>query len=174
MRILMTSNAGAGHVGPLVPFAQAFVRAGYDLLVAAPRRARATVVGAGLPYHPLPDAPQERRDAVFASLPGLSEEEQGVRVMREVFAGLDARASLPGVLRIVADYRPDVVLREPTEYAGLLAAERLRVPHGRVAIMAPPARPGARRSWPACWTASARGSASRSTRAGAGSSRART
>ena len=59
-----------------------------------------------------------------------------MRVMREVFAGIDARSSLPGVLRAVADYRPDVILREPTEYAGLLAAERLGVPHGRIGIMA--------------------------------------
>ena len=36
----------------------------------------------------------------------------------------------------MADYRPDVILREPTEYAGLLAAERLGVRHGRIGIMA--------------------------------------
>jgi UDP:flavonoid glycosyltransferase YjiC (YdhE family) len=40
------------------------------------------------------------------------------------------------VLRAIDDYRPDLVLREPTEYAGLLAAERHGVPHGRIAIMA--------------------------------------
>jgi UDP:flavonoid glycosyltransferase YjiC (YdhE family) len=28
MRILMTSNRGAGHIGPLLPFAHAFLRAG--------------------------------------------------------------------------------------------------------------------------------------------------
>jgi UDP:flavonoid glycosyltransferase YjiC (YdhE family) len=37
---------------------------------------------------------------------------------------------------MLAARRPAVVLREPTEYAGLLAAERLAVPHGRIAIMA--------------------------------------
>ncbi len=66
----------------------------------------------------------------------MSQEEQGVRMMQEVFAGLNARAALPDVLRLLADYRPDVVLREPTEYAGMLAAEQLRVPSGRIAIMA--------------------------------------
>jgi UDP:flavonoid glycosyltransferase YjiC (YdhE family) len=136
MRILMTSNSGAGHVGPLLPFAQAFVRAGHDVLLAAPARVRGAVVAAGLPFHALPHPPEEQVDAITAAFPGLSHEEQGVRMMQEVFAGLNARAVLPGVTRVIAEYRPDIVLREPTEYAGMLAAEQLRVPHGRIAIMA--------------------------------------
>jgi UDP:flavonoid glycosyltransferase YjiC (YdhE family) len=136
MRILMTSNPGAGHIGPLVPFVKAFQRAGDEVLVAAPGQGRATAVAAGLPFHPLADPPQEQLDAVFGALPGLPHEEQGVRVMGEVFAGMRARASLPGIVRLVADFRPDVLLREPTEYAGLLAAERLGVRHGRIGIMA--------------------------------------
>jgi UDP:flavonoid glycosyltransferase YjiC (YdhE family) len=136
MRILMSTNRGAGHVGPLIPFAHAFMRAGQQVLVAAPRSARDLIVGAGLPYHPLVDPPQDELDPVYESLPRLSREEAGVRMMRDVFAGIDARASLPGVLRAAADYRPAIVLREPTEYAGLLASERLGIPHGRIGIMA--------------------------------------
>lgn len=132
----MTTNPGAGHVGPIAPFARAFMRAGDEVLVAAPASARDAVVRAGLPFHPLGDPPRERIDAVFESLPSLPQEEQSVRVMREVFAGMRARASLPGVLRLMTDHRPDVVLREPTEYAGLLAAERLGVRHARIGIMA--------------------------------------
>jgi UDP:flavonoid glycosyltransferase YjiC (YdhE family) len=136
MRILMTSNRGAGHIGPLVPFANAFLRAGDAVLVAAPAGARDTVVTAGLPFHALPDPPQDEVDALFAEIMGQPAEEQGPRVMREVFADIDARSSLPGVLRAVTDYRPHLILREPTEFAGLLAAERLGVRHGRIAIMA--------------------------------------
>ena len=136
MRILMTSNTGAGHIGPLIPFAHAFLDAGHDVLLAAPARARPTVERAELPFFPLADPPAEETDAIFAELPSLPQEEQSVRVMREIFAGIDARTSLHGVLRAVARFRPDVLLREPTEYAGLLAAERLGVPHGRIAIMA--------------------------------------
>lgn len=136
MRILMTTNPGAGHVGALVPFVNAFLGAGDTVVVAAPGSARETVEAAGLPFRPLGDPPRERLDAVFGSLQGLSHDEQGVRVMREIFAGMRARASLPGVLRLVAELRPDVLLRESTEYAGLLAAERLGVRHGRIGIMA--------------------------------------
>jgi UDP:flavonoid glycosyltransferase YjiC (YdhE family) len=135
MRILLTSNRGAGHIDPLVPFARAFLHAGDDVLVAAPASSRTLVHGADLPYFPLADPPQDQIDAVMADFPRLSHEEQGVRMMREVFSGIDAHASLPQMLRAMARFRPDVVLSEPTEYAGLLAAERWGVPYGRIGIM---------------------------------------
>jgi UDP:flavonoid glycosyltransferase YjiC (YdhE family) len=135
MRILLTSNRGAGHIGPLIPFAHAFLRAGDDVLVAAPLGARGHVERAGLPFFALADPPQDEIDAVMAPFPGLTNEEQGVRMMRDVFAGIDARASLPRMLRAVAEHRPGVILSEPTEYAGLLAAERFGVPYGRIGIM---------------------------------------
>jgi UDP:flavonoid glycosyltransferase YjiC (YdhE family) len=174
MRILMTTNPGAGHVGPLVPFVNAFRDAGDTVLVAAPASARDTVKAAGLPFRPLGDPPSEKLDAVFGSLPGLSHDEQGVRVMREIFAGMRARASLPAVLRLVTDFRPDVLLRENTEYAGLLAAERLGVRHGRIGLMAAAMRPGRCRSSRPCSTSTARGSACARIRAAAGSPPART
>jgi UDP:flavonoid glycosyltransferase YjiC (YdhE family) len=40
------------------------------------------------------------------------------------------------VLRAIEEFRPDMILREPTEFAGLLAAERRGVPHGRIGIWA--------------------------------------
>ena len=43
----MTTKAGAGHFGPLIPFARAFQRAGADVLVAAPREAAPMVAGRG-------------------------------------------------------------------------------------------------------------------------------
>jgi UDP:flavonoid glycosyltransferase YjiC (YdhE family) len=136
MRVLLTSNSGAGHIGPLVPFAHAFLDAGHDVLLAAPAAARPTVEREDLPFFPLADPPTEETDAIWESLPSLPEEERSVRVMRDIFADIDFRASFPGVLRAVDRFRPDVLLREPTEYAGLLAAERLGLPHGRIAIMA--------------------------------------
>jgi UDP:flavonoid glycosyltransferase YjiC (YdhE family) len=49
MRVLMTTKAGAGHFGPLIPFARAFQRAGADVLIAAPREAAPMVRAEGLP-----------------------------------------------------------------------------------------------------------------------------
>jgi UDP:flavonoid glycosyltransferase YjiC (YdhE family) len=50
MRILLTSTAGAGHVGSLIPFALACRRAGQEVLVAGPRSAWEHVGRVGLPF----------------------------------------------------------------------------------------------------------------------------
>jgi UDP:flavonoid glycosyltransferase YjiC (YdhE family) len=136
MRILITSNRGAGHVEPLLPFAQALLRAGDDVLVAAPEGVRAHVERAGLPFFAIADPPDDERDAVMAGFARLTNDEQGVIMLRDVFADIYARSSLPGVLRAVDRFRPDMILREPTEFAGMLAAERRGVPHGRIGIWA--------------------------------------
>lgn len=136
MRILITSNRGAGHIEPLAPFAQALLRAGDDVLVAAPEGARTHVEHIGLPFFSLADPPESAREAAMADFPRLTNDEQGVIMLRDVFAGIYARSSLPGVLRAVDRFRPDMILREPTEFAGLLAAERRGVPHGWIGIWA--------------------------------------
>jgi UDP:flavonoid glycosyltransferase YjiC (YdhE family) len=142
MRILMTANRGPGHVEPLVPFARAFRRAGHDVLLAAPGLARPEAERAGLPFHALPDSDETEVDAIAAAMATLPEVERSAYFVREVFAGVNLRASLPALLELVRERRPGLVLREPTEVAGLLAAERHGVPHGRVAIMA-----GATETW---------------------------
>jgi UDP:flavonoid glycosyltransferase YjiC (YdhE family) len=136
MRILITSNRGAGHIEPLVPFAHALLRAGDDVLVAAPEGARTHVERAGLPYIALADPPDAERDAAMAGFARLTNDEQGVIMLRDVFANIYARSSIPGVMRAIEDFRPDMILREPTEFAGLLAAERRGIPHGRIGIWA--------------------------------------
>jgi len=136
MRILITSNRGAGHIEPLVPFAHALLRAGDDVLVAAPEGARTHVERAELPFFAIADPPDAERDAAMAGFARLTNDEQGVIMLRDVFADIYARASLPGVLRAIDRFAPDMILREPTEFAGLLAAERRGLPHGRIGIWA--------------------------------------
>ncbi len=51
MRILFATTAGAGHLGPLVPFAAAATELGHDVVVAAPGSAEPAVRRVGLPFH---------------------------------------------------------------------------------------------------------------------------
>jgi UDP:flavonoid glycosyltransferase YjiC (YdhE family) len=124
VRILFASGQGGGHFGPLVPFAGACARAGHEVRVAAPASARAMVERAGFAFDALGEP--EDRDAgwapVFANA-GLGAE----RVIRELFVGLDARAALPRMLELVRRWRPDVIVRETTEFASCVAAERFDV-----------------------------------------------
>jgi len=52
----------------------------------------------------------------------------------EIFGRLDAQAALPGVSDVIDAWRPDVVVREPCEFASLVAADRAGVPQVQVAI----------------------------------------
>ena len=135
MRVLLTAHSGAGHIGPLLPFAGALQRAGADVMIAAPPRGRALVERAGLRFWPFEEAPGERRDAVFSSVAGLSDDEAGAMVVGELFTRLDGRAGYPDVIAACDQWRPDLVMHESTEFAGYLAAERRGIPHVRVGLV---------------------------------------
>src|SRR6476646_3596908 len=114
MRILFTTKNGAGHFGPLIPFARAFRRAGHDVLVAAPRGAAGMVRAEGLPLWTFDDPPAGERG--------------------DIFARIDARAAYPGVFGACRAWEPDAVVSEITEFAGPLAAEAVGVPSATVGL----------------------------------------
>jgi UDP:flavonoid glycosyltransferase YjiC (YdhE family) len=134
MRVLFTTTGSAGHLGPLVPFADAVRRTGGEVLIATRGSSAGQARAAGFDVWPFADAPAEARNAVLASMRGLRVEEANARALHELFGGLDARAALPGVLEACATWRPDVVVSEPSEFAGRLAAEHRGLPAVSVSI----------------------------------------
>lgn len=134
MRVLFSTTAGSGHFGPLVPFAKACCDAGHEVKVAAPASFAAAVTAAGLDHAPFADVPQEIMGPIFGRLPDLSFEEANETVLAEVFARLEAQAALPGLTDVIDGWRPDVVVREPCEFASLVAADRAGVAQVQVAI----------------------------------------
>ena len=137
MRVLLTSTSGAGHFGPLVPFANAVRRAGHDVLVAAPVSAQPLVERAGLPFMSHADPPESELgpfwEGVQAGLAGNPNE----LVVGKLFAGIRARASLPGIELAIDAWRPDIVVRETCEFAAAVAAEARGVPQARVGAATP-------------------------------------
>jgi UDP:flavonoid glycosyltransferase YjiC (YdhE family) len=134
MRVLMTTTGYPGHVRPLLPFAVACWRAGHDVCIAGPARARAMVGELGLDYCPCADPPEDEIAAILAAA-GERDPSGGHAVMTaEGFAGVAARALLPDLLQVVGAWRPHVVVRESLEFSGALAAERHGIPHLRVAL----------------------------------------
>jgi UDP:flavonoid glycosyltransferase YjiC (YdhE family) len=134
MRILMTTHRGAGHFGPLVPFAHACLRAGHDVLVAAARSAAPMVARAGLDHHPFEEPAPEQDNPLLDFIRTLPNDEANERVLRDLFGRLRGRAALPAILDAVVAWGPDVVVHEVSEVAGVVAAERHGVPHARVGI----------------------------------------
>jgi len=134
MRVLFASTRGAGHFNPLVPFVDACLRRGHEALVAGPPWLAGAVESAGYEFWLFDDPPEDELAEVWARVPSLSPDEQNAVVIGDIYARLDATASLPGLRRACAEWEPDVVVREPNEYGSAVAAELYEIPHARVAI----------------------------------------
>jgi UDP:flavonoid glycosyltransferase YjiC (YdhE family) len=92
------------------------------------------VARVGMEHVPLASPSEGELASVFAALPQLSLEESNAVVIRDVFAGLDARAALADMAAVVHDWRPDLVLRETAEFSSYVVAEAQHVPHVQVAM----------------------------------------
>jgi UDP:flavonoid glycosyltransferase YjiC (YdhE family) len=132
MRVLLASTSGAGHFGPLVPFATALRRAGHEILVAAPMSAQSRVERAGLPFMSFADPLERDLEPVWERVRAASPEEANALVLGESFGRVRARAALPGVELAIDAWRPDVVVRDAAEFASAVAAEARELPVARV------------------------------------------
>jgi UDP:flavonoid glycosyltransferase YjiC (YdhE family) len=126
MRVLFASTRGAGHVGPLVPLARACLRAGHEVLLACPPSASLN----GLPWREVAEPTPEEVAAVWNPTAGQG----AAHVIQNLFVRTWARTALPDMLETVAEWRPDVVVRETMEFSSALAAERFEVPQVRFGI----------------------------------------
>lgn len=118
----------------MIPVARACVAAGHDVLVASPASFASAVAAAGFDHAPFDDVPAEVMGPVFAGLAGVSREEANAIVVGEVFGRLDAQAALPGLSATVGSWEPDVILRDPSEFASWAIAERSGITQAEVAI----------------------------------------
>ena len=133
MRILFGFTGGSGHFRPLVPLARAAVAAGHTVTFACGGPMVATVEKTGFPAlatSPPHDSPPERLSLLA---PDAQREE---RDLRENFARRGARQSAPVLLRLAAQWRPDVVVRDEADFGTALAAEKLGLPCAVVVVLA--------------------------------------
>ena len=100
MRILLASTRGAGHIGPLVPFALACKRAGHDVLIAAPHSAWEHVARAKLPFAGVDDPPAEELDPIWARVRAAEPDERDRIVLERGLRRARSRAPpIPGCSR---------------------------------------------------------------------------
>ncbi len=138
MRVALgCSIGGAGHLTPVLAVAGALRRLGHAPVVLVPP-ALATVARAGAtgeteicvggePPHAVIDAVWDRvRRGPPEAVVGL--------VDRELFAAHATDAMLPAARALLAAARPQLVVREPCEYATAMAAHAAGIPQAQVAI----------------------------------------
>lgn len=134
MKVLVATNAGAGHFGPLIPFARALSTAGHDVVVAAAHSGASMITSAGFVARTVGEITPESFGQVIAGTTGMSPSEGNLYFIREVFGRLGLAARLDDMRRIIDEWQPDLVLRETSEVASFAAAEAAAVPQAQVAI----------------------------------------
>ncbi|HXI59370.1 MAG TPA: glycosyltransferase [Polyangia bacterium] len=134
MRVLLSSTRGAGHLQPLLPYAQALRAHGHQVLVAAPAEVGETLRDAKLEHAPFGHPGDETLAPIWARFRQVPADEINVIALRDIFAGVNATAALPKLTETIDAWRPDLVVRESAEFAAAVAAERAGVPQARVAV----------------------------------------
>jgi MGT family glycosyltransferase len=137
MRVLFTCVAATGHFHPLVPFARALVEAGHEVAFATHAALAPLVERAGfqhLPAGPSPASPQAA--AVLAGMSTLSAAEQKVFAARRLFVEILAPAMADDLLAVLAAWPADLLVRDNSEIAACVVAERLGLPHAAVSVVA--------------------------------------
>jgi UDP:flavonoid glycosyltransferase YjiC (YdhE family) len=136
MRVLFTTNPQTGHWQPLIPFADALRATGHEVAFAATPTACAAISALEYPCFlagadETAEEAQDRRQRMAAHWADAS-----AWVWPTVFAGTWAVRRLPDLLAICEEWRPAVLVRENTEFAGCIAAERRGLPHAAVQVTA--------------------------------------
>jgi len=140
MRVLITTLPDAGCFSSLLPVAEALVREGHDVAVAASPTFAPGVEARGLEHLPAgidwttsdPRYIQTMLERAGSSdLTRLTGAEplSWLPWAAEFLCGVAARAMVPDLIRLAREWRADLVLRDSVELAGCVAAEALGLPH---------------------------------------------
>lgn len=138
-RFLFSSTPGYGHLHPLMPLARALQQAGHAVAFATHADLRPLMEGAGFTFFPVggdlgTDPEYQQIKAQLATMPlNLATE---VFAYPRLFCGVAARRRTPDLVTIAQRWQPEMVIREAGEYAAVIAAEHLGLPHATVAFAA--------------------------------------
>ena len=135
MRVLAAcSLGGASHWQPLVPFLTAARARGHETLVIGPPALGHMVHRAGFTFYAGGELDESEIAPIREQLPIASRAEASVLGNRELFGRLATTAMLPAMAALYREWRPDVVLRDPCEYASAVVAMERGVATAQVAI----------------------------------------
>jgi UDP:flavonoid glycosyltransferase YjiC (YdhE family) len=135
MRVLAScSLGGAGHLRPLLPFLAAARRRGDQTLVVGPPAMAHAVEAAGYAFYAGGEPPDEEVARIRERLPVAPPAQASRLANRDLFGRMATAAMLPGMVRVWRKWAPELVLREPCEYASAVVAQRHGTAIAQVAI----------------------------------------
>jgi hypothetical protein len=147
MRVLFTMLPATGSLHPLVPLAHALREADHQVTFACAARFQPMVRRHGFDSQPTgidflfsqPDYLTKLVAEAGGAPPDLTQltgQQRLAWVTNNLFIAAAARRMLPDVIALAKSWRPDIIVRESSEFSGCLAAETLDLPHASVAAAA--------------------------------------
>lgn len=119
---------------PLIPFGRAAEGQGHQVLLVVPRSAAAVARESGLAHLFGDDPPREEVEPIWEEFAGAEPGRRAELIDGELFGRHQTEALLREMERIWMDWAPELVLREPCEYASAVMAERSGTLQAQVAI----------------------------------------
>ncbi len=136
MRLLLTFVGGAGHLDPLLPVARAAAAAGHVVAIAGSGGQMGRVEAAGLEALPTSQVrPPAEPSAERSPLEPVDRHASEVE-FAENFAGKATRRHVVAVAERVREWRPDVVVREETDFGTSMVCELAGLPCATLLILA--------------------------------------
>ncbi len=135
VRVLLASSlGGAGHLTPVVAAARACTRLGHDVLLLVPPSLAAEVERTGLPYRVGRQPSKAFVDEIWARLRAGGPGSAAGLIDRELFAERATQTMLSAARAARDDWQPDLVVREPCEYASAIAAHEAGIAQAQLGI----------------------------------------
>jgi UDP:flavonoid glycosyltransferase YjiC (YdhE family) len=133
MRILLTFAGGSGHLEPLVPVARAARAAGHNVAFVGRPWMIPHVDAAGFPaFAAGSDVGLTPKRLPLAEV----DLDQDMRDVGSGFGRRVARERAAGILRLCAEWRPDLLVCEEFDFGAMVIAERLRLQYATVLVSA--------------------------------------
>ncbi|MGH9046506.1 MAG: glycosyltransferase, partial [Acidimicrobiales bacterium] len=135
MRVLAAcSLGGAGHFGPMLPLLSAAQHGGAEVLVAGPPAIGDLVERAGYAFGAGGEPPDDVVAPIREQLATVTADEASILANRDLFGHLATKAMVGPMEAICAGWGPDLVLRDPCEYASAVVGPIAGIPVVQVAI----------------------------------------
>ncbi|HSH59491.1 MAG TPA: glycosyltransferase, partial [Acidimicrobiales bacterium] len=138
MRVLFTCLPGFGHFHPMVPLAQAVRRRGHEVAFASAGDFCPVIERAGFPAFAAGLSLPEQLEQARRRFPGeaaLDGQERFTQFVPRMLAAVAAPARVPELVPIVERWRPDVLVRDETDFAGPVAATVVGIPYADQSVL---------------------------------------
>jgi UDP:flavonoid glycosyltransferase YjiC (YdhE family) len=138
MRVLLTTQPGYGHFRPLLPLAHALVAAGREVRVGTSASFAPVVVREGLEAEAVGlDWLHGVKSTIPPELKAPPEADTLETFFAHQFVRMTAERLANDVVALSDRWRPDLIVRETTEYGGSLAAQVLDLPSAALQVASP-------------------------------------